>query len=645
VGWFLNLPTSRKLALSFGFVLALLAAVTVLGVVRLRQASATVRGIQAESMACAVQAKNIQYHLYRVRMPHYQGFLATDPAKREQYFSEIGEFIKKVDEDVEQFLAMAKRKELRDRCLQFKDAWEKYKAMDPDLLDYHRKGQIDKRTEQATKMVALATSEMDPALEDLVDFSVKDAAKRADGASEAASATSAQMLALGAVAIFFGVALAGFLGRNVGQALRTVSEQLTKMAHGGIHDLSLAMQAMGKGDLTHDCKIVSKPLEVRTRDDIGQMMESCNELRDAIVTSIEGYNDSRRNLAAMVEQLGGAAEQVNETSGTLAAATEQSGRASSEIAQGSERLATNAGEAAAIVERLEASAIRVLEESRRQADSVADADASLQEAASAVGEVAAAAQNAAATAAEGRRKVEEIAAANRRIRDQVGASADQVRELDAASQQIGAIVQSIEQIAEQTNLLALNAAIEAARAGEHGRGFAVVAEEVRKLAEQSSAATKEIAALIENVRSNVSRTVDAIGQTAPLVEESDALSAQAGGSLAEIAESTAQVAARAEGVAQTALTVAQAMRAVRQAAERNVSELGAMKDGAQEVASAIQGVAAVSEETAASAEEMSATAEEVSASAGELADMARQLNEIVGRFQVDGGKTRLRLAA
>ncbi|HCE01537.1 MAG TPA: hypothetical protein DER07_10905, partial [Armatimonadetes bacterium] len=97
---------------------------------------------------------------------------------------------------------------------------------------------------------------------------------------------------------------------------------------------------------------------------------------------------------------------------------------------------------------------------------------------------------------------------------------------------------------------------------------------------------------------------------------------------------------------QTALTVAQAMRAVRQAAERNVSELGAMKDGAQEVASAIQGVAAVSEETAASAEEMSATAEEVSASAGELASMAEQLKEIVNRFKLaEGGSGHLRLAA
>jgi methyl-accepting chemotaxis protein len=206
---------------------------------------------------------------------------------------------------------------------------------------------------------------------------------------------------------------------------------------------------------------------------------------------------------------------------------------------------------------------------------VRGADAQLKQATEAIGQVASAAQTAAAVAGEGRRRVEEIVVANQRINQQVEASASQVRELDEASQQIGAIVQSIEQIAEQTNLLALNAAIEAARAGEHGRGFAVVAEEVRKLAEQSSAATKEIASLIENVRANVGRTVEAISQTAPLVQESNALSEEAGRSLAEIASSTAAVAQQAEGVARTALTVAQAMDSVREAAETERAGAGA----------------------------------------------------------------------
>ncbi|WP_439144921.1 methyl-accepting chemotaxis protein, partial [Vogesella mureinivorans] len=84
-----------------------------------------------------------------------------------------------------------------------------------------------------------------------------------------------------------------------------------------------------------------------------------------------------------------------------------------------------------------------------------------------------------------------------------------MKRLGESSQQIGKIVTSISQIAAQTNLLALNATIEAARAGEQGQGFAVVAEEVRKLAERSGSATEEISEIVEQIRSEIGRVMQA----------------------------------------------------------------------------------------------------------------------------------------
>jgi methyl-accepting chemotaxis protein len=146
----------------------------------------------------------------------------------------------------------------------------------------------------------------------------------------------------------------------------------------------------------------------------------------------------------------------------------------------------------------------------------------------------AAAQRTATSAADGEKAVEDVIAGMEGLRSNVQAGAKKMKSLGDRSMEITAIVGTISRISEQTNMLALNAAIEAARAGEHGRGFSIVAEEVRKLAERTASATKEIEKLVKTIHSETSETVQAIEQQTQVVEHESKIVGDAGESLRKI---------------------------------------------------------------------------------------------------------------
>lgn len=196
---------------------------------------------------------------------------------------------------------------------------------------------------------------------------------------------------------------------------------------------------------------------------------------------------------------------------------------------------------AAAAQETQATAMNLAEASEHQAQEIAGASAAINEMAVSIDQVsgnaaesAAVAERAVSIANKGNEVVHNTITGMDSIREQIQDTSKRIKRLGESSQEIGDIVSLINDIADQTNILALNAAIQAAMAGDAGRGFAVVADEVQRLAERSSAATKQIEALVRTIQTDTNEAVISMEQTTTEVVRGARLAQDAGVSLEEI---------------------------------------------------------------------------------------------------------------
>ncbi|QJR36859.1 methyl-accepting chemotaxis protein [Gemmatimonas groenlandica] len=287
--------------------------------------------------------------------------------------------------------------------------------------------------------------------------------------------------------------------------------------------------------------------DARHADELGFLEMSFNRMLDELTLLIDTVQREADELAAVATQVHGAASVMQRRAGDVASGATA---LSEELAHQRER--AHEGVVAS-------------QEARRTADTTQQTAAS----------TATHAHDVDRAAAASREAIERAAQALLRVGSDVNATAEQVRLLAPASEQVGDFVATVSRIARQTNLLALNAAIEASRAGDEGLGFAVVADEIRTLAVESAQAAKRIAATVQRVRDDIGAAVLSMDSTADEVagaghiarDATQALSALVNG-IARISHQSDDVAALAHAQAQLSAGVADAFEALDTSAER-----------------------------------------------------------------------------
>ncbi len=275
------------------------------------------------------------------------------------------------------------------------------------------------------------------------------------------------------------------------------------------------------------------------------------------------YSKIKESINGLADSFSSALSDVAEAVSATASASNEISSSTEEMAAGAQEQSSQTTEVAGAIEQMTKTIIETTRNSGQASD---------------------AAKNSGVIAKEGGRVVEETIIGMNRVAEVVKKSAETVQALGKSSDQIGEIVQVIDDIADQTNLLALNAAIEAARAGEQGRGFAVVADEVRKLAERTTKATKEIATMIRQIQKDTEDAVVSMKQGTEEVEKGKLLADKAGQSLKEII-------AGAQEVVDMSTQVAAASEEQSSAAEQISKNIESISNVSNESAAGIQQIA------------------------------------------------------
>lgn len=574
----MKLRIGAKIAAGFGVVILLIAVLVVYSFFSLGKIQNDIETVdKAVDRLNVSSGINLQYTRTVLTIRTYVAF--GDEAVGQKVETELKETLRLESELLE--MARAEKKATVQKVI---DITQKYSDIIriqymPIVKAYHQAenaGNIAKAQEYKKQLVAVTkvVTPLAQEAEATIQAIAIDNTKLVDNNLDTTEASAASAKA---VAIFIGL-----LSLVIGSAVTVI---ITNMVCKPVALLAAMTEQYAQGNLKSSVTVTSS-------DELGDLARSLNQMQHNLKEMIRTILDASDQVASSSEELTSSSEQSALATGQVAAVI-------ANVAQGTANQLRNIDETASIVEQI---------------------SAGIQQIAANANEVASMADKTANAAQEGNEAVDTTINQMRSIESSVTNSADVVIKLGERSKEIGQIVDAISGIAGQTNLLALNAAIEAARAGEQGRGFAVVAEEVRKLAEQSQEAAKQIGSLIADIQSETGRAVSAMVAGTHEVKKGTEIINSTGSAFKKI-------------VANVDLVSVQ-VREISAAIQQMASGSQQIVHSVREIDRISKGLTEQTQSASAASQEQSSAMEEVAGASEGLAKLAEDLRSIVQKFSI-----------